>query len=174
MRHFVLSTTLLSTACAMGRDDTRQVVELPVDWEAARVLGDQQELALEPGLLGDLPVVGAFAEPEGYGAIRRNRWYGDQEVVTLEMNALGPNGWAMVQLRMPVVEGDTVEFAWWNGLGCSGPEEGRADFDSEPDWVELSVEPFWIDGEELLEVEYSSGFSGDRTVVGVAVLPAAL
>lgn len=120
-------------------------------------------------MAGDMPEVGAFEEEAttGYG-------YRDGYFMNLEVHATGDYGWAMVALYGEVDENGDVIIEPESIIGCTGPEQGWADFDEPAARAEVEIDTA-IDenGDEIEIIEIEAEWEGGHTIVAVAELPTA-
>lgn len=125
----------------------------------------QRDSNIQGRMQGDLPEVGSFDKDVSYGYINdMDGW------VDVELNTVGEFGWAMVYAGVMIDENGeaTVDYA----VGCTGPDEGFAEYDEPATEAEVEVELVEIDGEEMISVTIEAEFEGAGDVIGVATAPA--
>ena len=101
----------------------------------------------------DMPHVGTFGDDSRHG------WYYEYEDwVDLGVDAYGDYGWAML-----LVSGD-LEAGWVDVVGCSGEDDGYADFDEPAVDSELDVSPRTDeDGEDVVDFTVFATFADGST-----------
>ncbi len=155
-----LTTTLL--ACSPGDrffDD--------VAWEDGAGWNFEENSNVTGRMVGEMPEVGAFENNDGYGSA-----YISPDWMDVQLHTKGDYGWAMVGISAMVdtASGEIIEDGS-SVIGCSGPEEGWADFDEPATNAEITVDIIEIDGVEFQEIEVVAEFNRAGTVIGVAQVP---
>jgi hypothetical protein len=101
----------------------------------------------------DMPHVGTFGDDSRHG------WYSEYgDWMDFGVDAYGDYGWAML-----LVSGDK-ESGWVDVIGCSGEEDGYADFDEPAVDSELELSPRTDeDGEEVIDFTVFATFADGST-----------
>ncbi len=109
-------------------------------------------------LAGDMPQVGTFDEPNGYGF-----YFKDAGFFQFELNAEGDYGWAMVAVYGMVDEDGEVILDETSVIGCTGPDTWVADFDEPATDAEIVLETVEIDGITVdritIDAEWDNGLA---------------
>ncbi|MCO4746370.1 MAG: hypothetical protein KC912_16355 [Proteobacteria bacterium] len=115
----------------------------------------QGDSTVQARISGDLPHTGAFDDDS------RNSWFSSFEDgwVDLGVDAYGDYGWAML-----MVSGDDGDY---EVIGCSGKEDGDAEFDEPAEDAEVEFEEVEVDGEEALEIRVTATFENGSTASAV-------
>ncbi|MCB9671038.1 MAG: hypothetical protein H6736_10810 [Alphaproteobacteria bacterium] len=182
MRTLALTSVLvLAAACnSQSGNYNDRSIDLPaIDWSNARMTpyegseGAYGDMDLtRASMQGQLPHAGSFDDVGGYGSMSLDTWEG-MSWIYLDMNTLSTDGWGMVGVNLTVEDDGSATWGTGSTVGCSGPSEGEAFFDEQPDDAELTAEVVTIDGQDFVEITFEGDFRGDNDVVGVALVPAA-
>lgn len=158
MIRLLATTSLAALLFACNADDP---AILPVDGPSI------QDGTVQGRMQGDMPLVGDFEEQAstGYG-------YKSDDWLELTLHSNGDYGWAMIGVWASV-DAQTGEVVVEPGsvIGCTGPDEGYAEFDEPAEDVHIDVDPVVIDGEEFVEVDVEATFADGSVVTAVAVVP---
>lgn len=115
----------------------------------------------------EMPEVGTFESEVTHGYIDS---YGDW--TSFQLDATGEHGWVMVFADIDTTESNVIEDA--PIVGCTGPQEGWADFDEPAIHSTITVQELEIDGELVTHLQIEAEFEGAGTVTAVATAPQAL
>ncbi|MCB9672642.1 MAG: hypothetical protein H6736_18100 [Alphaproteobacteria bacterium] len=113
-----------------------------------------------------MPEVGSFDDRAERGYLwKTSDWF------DMSLHAVGPYGWAMVGVFAMVDESGEVVVEDGSVIGCTGPEDGWADFDEPAQSAEVRVDRMFVDGQELVRITVDAIFDGRGTVHAVAEAP---
>ncbi|MCO4745106.1 MAG: hypothetical protein KC912_09975 [Proteobacteria bacterium] len=119
-------------------------------------------------MAGAMPEVGDFDDQTKYGSM-----YAGGGWMDINMHAVGDYGWAMVMVSGELDEnGELTDGGYYDVIGCSGPEEGYAEFDEPATDSEVVIDRVEVDGEEMFEIEVTATFADFGTVVATGLASA--
>lgn len=117
-------------------------------------------------MAGEMPEVGDFESNEVFGSN-----YSSSDWLSMDMHAVGDHGWAMLIVSAQIDENGEVRVEEGSVVGCSGPDEGIADFDEPATDMDIDVDTITIDGEDIMQVEVIAEFDSTGVVTAVAQVP---
>ena len=128
--------------------------------------GYYQDTNVTGRMQGTMPEVGTFENEDGYG----NAWNSD-DWLDMQLHVKGDFGWAMVGVSAMLDDNGDIVDGSDSVIGCTGPQDGWADFDEQATDSVVTIDIIEIDGEPVQEIEITAEFDQAGTVVAVAHVP---
>lgn len=127
------------------------------NWETEPFMGGyyEGEGSITDGRIAadQMPHVGTFEDTS-----RQGWFYKYDNWVDLSLDSYGDYGWAML-----IVSGEGTEDGYHDVIGCTGDEDGYAEYDEPAEESEVTFSDIMIDGEYFTQVRITATFADGST-----------